>query len=91
MHTIKVMAAGFALLAACLIIGRYAASSHPAAGIALGAKVFVALWFVAAAVNTWIGVSKAGYSIGDELPVFLIVFLVPASVAVFAWWKAAQS
>ena len=48
---------------------------------------FVAIWFVAAASNMWVGVSKAGYSFEEELPIFLLIFLVPAAVAVFVKWK----
>jgi hypothetical protein len=33
----------------------------------------------------WIGVSRAGYSVVDEAPVFLLVFAVPAIVALLAW------
>jgi hypothetical protein len=48
---------------------------------------FVAIWFLAAASNMWIGVSQAGYSFQDELPIFLLIFLLPAAVAVFFNWK----
>ena len=49
--------------------------------------VFIAIWFVAAALNMWIGVSRAGYSFQEELPIFLLIFLLPAVVAVFVNWK----
>jgi hypothetical protein len=49
--------------------------------------VFVVLWFIAAGVNMWIGVAKAGYSFMEELPIFLVIFLVPAAVAVAVKWK----
>ena len=48
---------------------------------------FVAVWFVAADSNMWIGVSQAGYSFQEELPIFLLIFLLPAAVAVFVKWK----
>lgn len=48
---------------------------------------FVVIWFVAAAANTWIGVSQAGYSFREELPIFLVIFSLPAAVAIFAKWK----
>jgi hypothetical protein len=44
---------------------------------------FVVIWFVAAAANMWIGVSQAGYSFREELPIFLLIFLLPSAVAVF--------
>ena len=49
--------------------------------------VFAALWFVLAAVNMWIGVSQAGYSFAEELPIFLLIFLLPVAVAVLVKWK----
>lgn len=88
-HTVKVILAGFALLALCLLVGRFM-SSAPAAGLVLASKVFVALWLVASAVNLWIGVSRAGYSVAEELPIFFVVFLIPAAAAAVVWWKASQ-
>jgi hypothetical protein len=38
------------------------------------ALAFVPLWFIGAVINMWIGVSRAGYSLTDEAPIFLIVF-----------------
>ena len=54
---------------------------------ALGAKIFIPLWFIAAAMNMWMGVARAGYSFMEELPIFLVIFAVPAAAAVFVWWK----
>ena len=41
-----------------------------------------------AAINMWLGVSTAGYSVADEAPVFLVVFAVPAAIAGVVWWLA---
>jgi hypothetical protein len=60
-----------------------------AEGMILGAKLFIPLWFIAAAVNLWIGVAQAGYTFMDELPIFLAIFGIPAAVAAFVWWKLA--
>jgi len=49
--------------------------------------VFAAIWFVVAAANMWMGVSQAGYSFQEELPIFLLIFLVPVAVAVVVKWK----
>jgi hypothetical protein len=35
----------------------------------------------------WTGVAKAGYSATEELPIFLLLFVVPAVVAVVLGWK----
>jgi hypothetical protein len=84
MHTVKVLSVGFALLAVCLVAGRLAALSR---GTATASLIFIPLWFVGAGINMYIGVRKAGYSFGDELPVFLLVFLVPTLVAVLLYAK----
>jgi hypothetical protein len=42
---------------------------------------------VVAAINMWIGVARAGYSFREELPIFLLIFLVPAAAAAFIRWK----
>jgi hypothetical protein len=81
MHTILVMAGGLVLLAVCLLVGRYIGSTGK------GALAFIPLWLIAAAVNMWIGVNRAGYSYADEFPIFLLIFLVPAAVAAWLWWK----
>jgi hypothetical protein len=69
-HNIKVIAAGFGLLALCVFVGR-----------ANGAKLFIPLWLVGAGINLWVGVARAGYSVAEEAPIFLLVFAVPAAVA----------
>ena len=51
------------------------------------AKIFIPVWLVAALINMWIGVSRAGYSVAEELPIFLAIFAIPAVVAAFVWWK----
>jgi hypothetical protein len=72
------------LLGVCVFGGRMIGGSG--AGVT-GAKIFIVIWFVAAAINMWIGVSRAGYSIVEELPIFLVIFAIPTAVAAFVWWK----
>ena len=84
-HTLKVIAGGFALLALCLLVGRLAGDAGSAAP-ATAAKVFILLWLVAAAFNLWFGVSRAGYTLAEETPIFLLVFAVPAAVALLLVW-----
>ena len=90
MHTIKVIAIGCALLVLCLIAGRLLVGGSAAGGLVLGAKMFLPLWFAGAAINLWLGVSRAGYSVADEAPVFLLVFAVPAAIAGVVWWFAVR-
>ena len=58
-----------------------------AAAMVTAAKVFIPIWLGAALFNMWMGVSRAGYSVAEELPIFLAIFAIPAGVAVFVWWK----
>jgi hypothetical protein len=84
MRTVVIIAIGFAFLGVCLLAPRLA--GRPEWSVA-GAKIFIALWLAAALVNMWIGVSRAGYSVAEELPIFLLIFALPAAGAGFAWWK----
>ncbi|MGE3065988.1 MAG: hypothetical protein AB7K67_10395 [Hyphomicrobiaceae bacterium] len=77
MHTILVIAAGLVLLGACLLAGR--AAGRP---LAAAAMWFLPLWLAGAAANMWIGVNHAGYTYAQEFPIFLLVFAVPAVIAV---------
>ena len=87
MHTVKIIAGGFALLALCLLIGRLTAG---AGGVPTAARLFVPLWLGAAAVNMYVGVTRAGYSVADEAPIFAVVFAIPAAVALLIWWRYSQ-
>jgi hypothetical protein len=89
-HTIKVIAGGFVLLALCLLVGRALGVANPGAGLALGAKAFLLLWLIGAGVNLWLGVRRAGYTLAEEAPVFLVVYAVPAAVALFVWWRTSR-
>ena len=91
MHTVKVIAAGFALLAISLLVGRLAGGPGNVAALATAARVFIPLWLVAAGVNLWTGVARAGYSVADEAPVFLVVFAIPAAAALLVWWRCVRA
>jgi hypothetical protein len=83
-HTAIVLGGGLALLLSCLLLGHAFGGGMP--GAITGAKVFLPLWLVAAGVNMWLGVSQAGYSIGEEFPIFLAIFGAPAALAGVTWW-----
>jgi hypothetical protein len=51
------------------------------------AKLFIPIWLAAALINMWLGVSRAGYSVAEELPIFLVIFAIPAAIAAFIWWR----
>jgi hypothetical protein len=86
MRTALFLLTGFLLLAALLILGRLFSANYPAA-TTVATVVYVALWLVIAAFNMWTGVAKAGYSVAEELPVFALIFLMPAVVAVLVRWR----
>lgn len=85
MHTVIVLAVGFALLGICLLVGKNTGSNPDA--LAKAALAFLPLWLIGAGINMWFGVAKAGYSVKDELPIFLVIFAIPAAVALALWWK----
>lgn len=86
MHTVFVLALGFLLLGATLVVARLfgGLGSGPLAAAALW---FLPLWLIGASINLWIGVASAGYSLKEELPIFLLVFAIPAGVALLLWWR----
>jgi len=84
MHTVVVILAGFALLGLCLLLVRGSVGAGRAQR-AKAALIFIPLWLVGAGVNLWVGVSQAGYTVTEELPIFLVVFAIPAAVALALW------
>ena len=74
---------GFVLWGICLGIAKLV-SNFSASSTTIATNAFIGIWFVAAAVNLWIGVSQAGYSFKEELPIFSLIFLLPAAVAALA-------
>ena len=86
MHTLKVIFGGFLLLGLCLLLGHWIGGAA-ATVVATAIKYFLVLWLVATLVNMWVGVSQAGYSVKDEAPVALLVYAVPAIVAIVIWWR----
>jgi hypothetical protein len=84
MRTLIIVGIGLALLAACLGAGWLAGG---AAKLRLAAVCFIGLWFVVAAINLYVGVTRAGYSFMEELPIFLLIFALPSVVALLARWK----
>ena len=84
MHTAMIMGIGLLVLGACLLAGHVFGG---AAGLARAALWFLPLWLAGAAANLVVGVRSAGYGIGEELPVFFLVYGVPALVATLLWWR----
>lgn len=84
MHTIMVIGGGLLLLALFALVGRQLGGVTAAATAALW---FIPVWLIAAATNLWIGVTRAGYTVMEEVPIGLVVFGVPAAVAALFWWR----
>ncbi|MEH8017347.1 hypothetical protein MN202_08890 [Rheinheimera muenzenbergensis] len=78
MHTLIMLGSGAILLALCLLLGYWRNA------VALTALWFIPVWFIVAAVNMWVGVTKAGYSVMQEVPFFLLVFIPLTLLALIA-------
>lgn len=85
MHTIMVISGGLLLLAAFVFGGRAAGI-----GTAAAALWFMPVWLAGAALNMAVGVSRAGYTVAQEFPIFLVVFAVPALLALLVRWKSGR-
>lgn len=83
-HVAQVIGAGIVLLGLFLLFGRLWGGAAPDYGLA--ARLFVPVWLVLALVNLWVGVTRAGYSLSEELPILVLVFAVPAGLAALAMW-----
>lgn len=76
MHTVMIILAGLVLLAVFAVFARITSIRF-----ARLLPVYLMVWLICAGINMWIGVSLAGYSVMQELPFLLVVFGVPAVVA----------
>jgi len=74
------------MLAASVLLGRLFSANYPGATV-VATVAYVALWFAIAAANMWVGVVRAGYSVAEELPIFALIFALPAAVAILLKWK----
>ncbi len=45
--------------------------------------IFAAVWLLVTSWNVWVGITQAGYTFLEELPIFLLTYLLPIGVAVF--------
>lgn len=88
MHMAMVIGGGLVLLGLFLLFGKLWGGVDP--DLAMAAKLFIPVWLMVSFVNMWVGVTMAGYSVRDELPILLVVFLVPAVIAGLAAWRLAR-
>jgi hypothetical protein len=86
MRTVIIIVGGLVLFGLALLVGRWLRGTGAETMVAV-AKVFLPIWLIIAAANMWMGVARAGYTMMEELPIFAVIFAIPAAVAGFVWWK----
>lgn len=86
MRTAIILAVGLLLFVAISMFSKLFSEYYPSA-TTWGVSIFLAVWLLATGFNLWVGVNKAGYSVAEELPIMLLLFLVPAVIAVIVKWK----
>lgn len=86
MRTVIILAAGLMIFAGLFLYCRLFVQHYPQA-TTWATWVFVVAWLAATVFNLWVGVSHAGYSVREELPILLLLFAVPAVVALLVRWK----
>lgn len=82
MHMLMMTSLGLALLAAFWFIGRLL-NRRAGRQVVNGPRLFLPVWLAVSFYNGYIGVTKAGYSVQAELLVHVVVFGLPAAIAVF--------
>jgi hypothetical protein len=85
MRTLVIILGGL-FLPGLSVLGSRLIDTAPHA-MATAAKIFLPVWLAVALLNMWLGVARAGYSAAEEFPIFLVIFLIPAGVALFIAWK----
>lgn len=85
MHMILVITAGLLLLVVFAMFGWL--WGHDVAGIARAARWFIPVWALVALANMTVGVTRAGYTVMQELPILLLVFAVPTVAALLVIWQ----
>ncbi|MNM81260.1 hypothetical protein D3C81_932560 [compost metagenome] len=85
MHVLLVIVGGFLLLGVFVLFGRLWSTGSSQLPTALLA--FIGTWLLVSVANLWVGVSRAGYTVREELPILLLVFAVPTLVAGVIFWR----
>ena len=86
MRTLAIIIGGLVILGFSVVAGRYVGGGSSGTTI-LAMKAFLVVWLLVALFNFWVGVSRAGYSVGEEFPILLLIYIVPAALAAFVWWR----
>ena len=83
MRTAMIIAVGFLLLGALAVFSKLFVQHYPNA-TTWAVYGFVVLWLAATGFNMWVGVNKAGYSVGEELPIMLLLLPGPCGYGALA-------
>jgi hypothetical protein len=88
MRTVFILASGLLMFSSLFFFSRLFTQQFPAA-VTIATYTFMVLWLAATTFNMWVGISHAGYSLREELPIMLVLFAVPAATAFFVHWRFA--
>lgn len=86
MRTWLFIGVGLLLVAASCILGKLFSETYPTA-LRWSTLLFVICWAALASLNMVAGVTRAGYSVVEELPIFLWIFSLPTLVLVVIRWQ----
>lgn len=87
-RTTVIIMVGLVLLVVFLAVGHFVT----AVGLRRAVEDFLLVWFALAAGNLAVGVLEAGYTLAEELPIFLLIFAVPGVPAIaFRLWVARRT
>jgi hypothetical protein len=86
MRTLLFLLAGFLLVGASFILGKLFLDSY-AEATTWATSLFIVVWFALAAANLMAGVTRAGFGIVEELPLFLLIFGLPTLCILLLRWK----
>lgn len=88
MRTAFILGSGLLMFSSLFFYSRLFVQHFPGA-VTTATYSFVLLWLAATVFNMWVGISHAGYSWREELPIMLLLFALPAAVALVVRWKFA--
>jgi hypothetical protein len=86
MRTYLFIGAGFLLLASSCMLGKLFSETYPSA-MKWTTILFIVGWCVLAGINMLAGVTRAGYTVAEELPIFLLIFGLPTLAMVVIRWQ----
>lgn len=86
-RTTVIIIAGLVLLLVFVVVG----SVWRAVGLRRAMEDFVLVWFAVAVFNMTVGIVEEGYTVSEELPIFLLIFAVPAVPAIAVRLRATRT